>query len=182
MVARLTTSFSSISLAIFVLASQRGEALEYNDTPRYTWFLPKTVLDTTVTYAVKGCKPGASGIPEVQFNITPSMTPRYVADLRIGQQSVKLTELEAPLQNKSISVTTYGPSGILNSIGSEPADQTAQIAGAIIGGIPKLVGIALGTAALSARDKISAPGVGPLPTCQALDKADACQKVGCIAD
>ncbi len=178
MVTRLTISFSSISLAIFVLSSQRGEALEFNDTPRYTWFLPKTVLDATVAYAIKECN---TNTKEVQFNITPSLTPRYVPDLRIGQQSIKLDELQSALVNKNISITTYGSSGILNSIGSEPADQTAQIGGSVIGGISKLVGIALGTAALSDFEKVQIPGV-TLPTCQALDKADACQKARCIAD
>ncbi len=113
--------------------------------------------------------------------------------MRIGQQTINIEELNDTFKNKNITITTFGSSHILNSIGSQPADQTAQIVGGVIGGIPKLVAIALGTGSVLA-EKVEIPlpstpdSVPPPPSLQAIpteclnDKANVCEKSACVSD
>jgi hypothetical protein len=141
----------STSLAVLVGTQQLHAATV---APRYTWLLPKTVLDATIVYTYQDC---INGILSVK--ITPMLTPRITPDLLAGQRSIATEALESLWQDRNISVQTFGDSHLLNSLGSSPTSQVTQIASNILGGITKLVAIALGTSAFIA--EVGAPNVVP---------------------
>ena len=184
----------AVASSLAIIASQDVSALEFDASGRYTWLLPKTVLDAAITYTVKECRvvKDAAGKDntEATVSISATLSPRYIPDLRVGQQSIKLGELQNAFQNQDISITTFATSHILNSIGSAPADQTLQIAGSVITAIPKLFGIALKTAAVPLGTQVTVAGVAtgenptitPVPAaCQSKDNLQACQALACVA-
>jgi hypothetical protein len=135
-----TCSFQSIGLAV---------------EPRFTWLLPKTVIDATFVYTYEDCS--ADGLT---FKITSTLAPRTIPDpLVVGR--IETADLQSAWQDGNISVQTYGASHILSSLGSSPANQVAQIAGNVLGGIAKLVAVAFGVAPIPAA-QAPAP---PAPKC-----------------
>ena len=131
-----TCSFQSVGLAV---------------EPRFTWLLPKTVIDATFVYAYEDCS--ADGLT---FKITPTLAPRSIPDpLVVGR--IETSDLQSAWQDGNISVQTYGASHILSSLGSSPTNQVAQIAGNVLGGIAKLVAVAFGVAPIPAGPAPAAP-------------------------
>jgi hypothetical protein len=125
-------------LAVLALSSVSANAA---DIPtRFEWMLPKTVLDTVIAYQFQGCT--KNGTP--QFKITPTLSPKTVADQYVGQRSVFTDQLQSLWEDRNISVQTFGGSRILNSLGSSPTGQAGQIITNILGGIGKIIGIATG--------------------------------------
>lgn len=124
---------------------------------RFTWMLPKTVIDTTIAYTFKEC---AGGKPLI--NITPTLAAKAIPDLLVGQMQLATGDLQSITQDRGISLQTFGSSRILNSIGSSPTSQVAQIGGNILGGIAKLVAVAFGVPATAADKSTSSPPTTPL--------------------
>lgn len=123
---------------------------------RYTWMLPKTVVDATIVYTFDGCSDGVAKI-----KIAPTLTPRALPDPLVGQLKVDTAPLQSFWGDRSISIQTFANSRILSSVGSSPTGQGAQIIGNILGGIVKIAGIALGLP-----PKLTDKSTGtPLPTC-----------------
>jgi hypothetical protein len=133
------------------------------DVPlRYTWMLPKTVVDMTTVYTFQNCE---GGIAKVK--ITATLAARPLPDLRVGQKSIDPSQLQAFSQDRGISLQTIAGSRILSSIGSQPTDQTAQIVGNILGGVSKIVAVALGVPPVSlfALELKSGDAGPPAPQC-----------------
>jgi hypothetical protein len=125
---------------------------------RYTWMLPKTVIETTIVYTFQDCDSGSAKI-----KIAPTLVSRTLPDLRVGQKSLAPESLQSFSQDKGISLQTFSGSRILNSIGSQPASQTGPIIGNILGGVAKVVAVALGVPPVAAAP--GGPPVVPPPTC-----------------
>lgn len=121
-------------LSTFLLHSQT-----YAQQARYTWRLPKTVVDTTIIYTFEDCTGD-----NLKVSITPTMISRAVADPLVTRREIKFAQLQSIWKDKSISVQTFSGSHILNSIGSSPTSQVAQIGGNIFAGLAKLAGIFFG--------------------------------------
>lgn len=125
---------------------------------RYSWMLPKTVIDTTIVYTFDGCydadhpAPGMPAPPaaELHLKITPTLIPRPVADSHLGRLGIQTSDLQSFWADQNITIKTFAGSHILTSIGSAPANQAGQIAGNILGGVTKLVAVGLGVPAVAA--------------------------------
>jgi hypothetical protein len=132
---------------------------------RFSWALPKTVIDTTISYTFDKCENG-----KPTFKITPTLAGKPVPDPLVGRRKIDTKSLESFFEDRSISVQTFSGSHILSSIGSTPTNQTAQIGGNILGGIAKLVGIVLGVPPVAAGYSASKPAIEP--TCKLKDDPD----------
>ena len=113
---------------------------------RFSWMLPRTVIDITIVYAFEGCADSDKGA-ELRIKITPTLVPRAIPDTSIGRLGINPNDLVSFWNDKSVSLQTFAGSHILNSIGSAPASQVGQIAANILGGITKLAAVGLGVAA-----------------------------------
>jgi hypothetical protein len=107
---------------------------------RYTWMLPKTVIDATIAYTFEECSKD-----KIQVKITPTLIARTIPDPLAGQLDIDVGSLQSMWEDRNVSIQTFSGSRILSSMGSNPTSQVAQIVGNVLGGITKLVGIALGT-------------------------------------
>jgi hypothetical protein len=126
---------------------------------RFTWMLPKTVIDATVVYTFQSCEKGS---PKIK--ITPTLVARTLPDPLVGQKQLPTDVLESVWEDRNISLQTFAGSRILNSIGSAPTSQVAQAAGNVLGGIAKIVGIFLGAATTTstAVNDTTPPPVNPV--------------------
>ena len=111
--------------------------------PRYSWMLPKTVIDATVVYAFHGCSHKDKS-ELVNFHITPKVAPRSVADTYAGEITTEALGAGDWLQDGSISIDTYSNTHVLKALGSNPVVQTGTVVGNILGDIAKLFGIIIG--------------------------------------
>ena len=155
-------ALGSISLSLVALTTSTVGALaiSVNGPTRYTWVLPRTVLDTTITYSFQDCAFDASKNTAIaRFKITPTLAPRPIADMRsgVGQRSLPVDQFQSFLKDEGVSIETFKDSHILSSIGSQPADQTGTIIGNVIGGVTKLVSVAAGVGAIAAAPGAPAP-------------------------
>jgi hypothetical protein len=125
--------------------------------------LPKTVIDATITYTFQGCSNN-----NLKVKINPTLVARAVPDMLVGQLQLDASTLMSFWQDKNISVQTFSGSHILNSIGSSPTSQVAQIGGNILGGISKIVAVGLGVSVAEAKD--GAPPLLPI-NCATDDKS-----------
>ena len=117
------------------------------DDLQFTWMIPKTVIDATIVYTLNSCAKEDSEYK--MFQIAPTLVPRGVPDLRAGERSIITNRLSSFWTDKNLSLQTYLGSRILSNIGSQPTNQTGPIVGSFLGGVAKLVGIALGVAPAS---------------------------------
>src|ERR1043165_5500513 len=67
---------------------------------KYSWMLPKTVLDTTITYAFDSCEnygPGVAGKrgAHVKVKVSVTISPRATPDPHLGRQSFQPSQLES---------------------------------------------------------------------------------------
>ena len=137
---------AAIACAIFTFGilqvgiATRTDASEMN--ARYTWMLPKTVIDVSVRYDFVNCN--ADG--RIEFNITPTLTVRSIPDPKVGLVSVELDPLKSFWQNSYVQVGTYERSHILKSIGSQPSSAVNAIFSNIVSGVTSLVATRLGVA------------------------------------
>jgi cell division septum initiation protein DivIVA len=128
------------SFALTLLCHSHSFAVEI--ITRYAWMLPKTVIDASILYTFQDCTGN-----KLKLKITPTLAPRTIPDPYVGRLKIVPQSLESALQDKNISIQTFAGSHILNSIGSSPTSQVAQVGGNILGGIAKLVGIVFGVSA-----------------------------------
>jgi hypothetical protein len=144
------TEFQRGCLCFFIaiLLASLGSP-SFADELRYSWMLPKTVIDTTVVYTFEGCTDSDSGA-NLKVKMTPTLVGRPVADIYVGRRGINLAQLKSIWQDRNISVQTFTGSHILQSIGSAPVGQVGQIVGNILGGITKLVAVGLGVGAEAA--------------------------------
>ncbi len=116
------------------------EDVETSPAARFSWMLPRTVIDATVVYTFQGCADDGT----LKVKIQPTLVPRAAPDTYVKRRGIDTGSLTSFWNDSSISAQTFAGSQILNSIGSSPASQVSQIAGNILGGITKLVGIGIG--------------------------------------
>jgi hypothetical protein len=131
----LTTSF--LSLTTVALAAQ-------GPSPVFSWLLPKTVIDLSITYQYVSCSFEGNGVT-YKVKIVPTIAARGVADYESGWRFQKTSDLTSDWQDRTVTLTTFAGSHILNTVGSHPVGQGAAVIGNILGGIVKIAGIALGT-------------------------------------
>jgi len=124
-----------VPIVLLVTAPAFGQGVPL----RYTWMLPKTVIDATIVYTFDSCKNNVAKI-----KIAPTLVARAIPDPLVGQLKVDTAPLQSFWVDKSISIQTFANSRIINSVGSTPTGQGAQIIGNILGGIVKIAGIAFG--------------------------------------
>lgn len=132
---------------------------------RYSWMLPRTVIDATIVYKFESCVDTAKGA-QLHIKITPTLATRGIADKFVGRMGIDPNDLTSIWSDKSISLQTFGGSHILNSIGSSPTDQTAQIVSNILGGVTKLVAVGLGVPAVGAAEGPAAASPSQCGTAQ----------------
>lgn len=130
-------SMAAALVISFTLHSSSSFAVD----TRFTWMLPKTVIDTTVGYTFESCKSGS-----LKVKIAPTLISRAVPDTVVGRMALNTDKLQSFWQDRNISIQTFGSSHILNSIGSSPTSQVAQIGGNIFGALAKIVAIGVGIA------------------------------------
>ena len=141
-----------LPLAVLLASPAFGQEVSL----RYTWMLPKTVIDATIVYTFDGCKDGVAKV-----KIAPTLVARTLPDPLVGQLKVDTRPLVSFWQDKSISIQTFANSRIISSAGSSPTGQGAQIIGNILGGIVKVAGLAIGLPGVVAEEK--GP---PKPVCE----------------
>lgn len=116
---------------------------------QYSWFLPKTVIDATVSYTLRSCKTNGS-TAQIEASITPTFTSRAVPDRNIGPYypngliTVTPEELKSFWQDRSITVKTFPNSHILQTLGSQTENQAVTIISNTLQGITRLAAVAMG--------------------------------------
>jgi hypothetical protein len=148
-----------------IFAPARVEAVEITPTTdlraRYSWMLPKTVLDVTIVYTLRSCKNSDHG---AQVDVTianPTVTPRYVPDPAVGLKSLDPALLKSFWQDSTIAVVTYAGTHVLQSLSSNPANQVVTIAGNVITGATKIAAASLGVVPASVSVGPSRCGIEP---------------------
>ena len=144
----LRGGFLAISVLLVGLSPTGSAANEIVPTTdirsRYTWMLPKTVLDATVAYTLVGCDESDAGA-KLKLKIAPlAIVPSYVPDTTVGLKSLDPALLKSFWQDTTILVTTAPNSHILASLSSNPINQVATIVGNVITGVTKLTAASLG--------------------------------------
>ena len=144
----LRGGFFAISVLLVELSPTGSAANEIVPTTdirsRYTWMLPKTVLDATVAYTLVGCDESDAGA-KLKLKIAPlAIVPSYVPDTTVGLKSLDPALLKSFWQDTTILVTTVPNSHILASLSSNPINQVATIVGNVITGVTKLTAASLG--------------------------------------
>lgn len=141
----------SVLLGLSPTGSTANEIVPTTDIrSRYTWMLPKTVLDATVAYTLIGCDESSSGA-QLMLKIAPlAIVPSSVPDTTVGLKSLDPASLKSFWQDTTILVTTAPSSHILLSLSSNPVNQVATIVGNVITGVTKLTAASLGVAPAAA--------------------------------
>lgn len=157
----------SFAVVVFVLLPSSASFAD----AKFTYMLPRTVLDTTIVYAFDSCADTPTGA-QLKIKITPTIVSRSIPDLHVGPKTIDPADLGAWSQDRSISLKTFAGTHILNSIGSQPTSQIGTIIGNVLGGVTKLVAVGLGVVAAEAN--VPAP---PKSRCGAAqDIADSISK------
>lgn len=111
---------------------------------RYSWMLPKTVLETTVSYTFVECTDGDKSA-NLKLKIVPTIVAKAVPDTYVGRLAIRPTEqLQSFWEDRNVNIKTFAGSHILSSIGSSPASQAGQITTNVLTGVSKIVAVALG--------------------------------------
>ena len=135
------SSFLIFVIAGFVAASSSGWAEDAS--PAYSWTLPKSILDVSITYEYAGCVYVGGG-KEYKIKVTPIVTPRGVPDPVPGLRTQSTGALHARWQDRNLTITTFANSHILNSVSAHPVGRGAEIIGNVLSGVGKIVGIGFG--------------------------------------
>jgi hypothetical protein len=132
----LTTSVASFASAALAQPSP-------GPSPVFSWLLPKTVIDLSVTYQYVSCSFDGGGVA-YKVKITPTIAARGVADFESGWRFQPTNSLTSDWEDRTVTLTTFAGSHILNTVGAHPVGQGAAVVGNILGGIAKIAGIVLG--------------------------------------
>jgi len=177
---RIAIAAFAISIPSAIFAPARVEAVEITPTTdlraRYSWMLPKTVLDVTIAYTLRSCKNTEDG---AQVDVTianPTVTPRYIPDPAVGLKSLDPALLKSFWQDSTITVQTYAGTHVLQSLASSPANQVVTIAGNVITGVTKLAAASLGVVPAAASLGPSKCGTEPTDTKKLKELKDELEK------
>ncbi len=141
-------------LLVFIVQS---EASPIN--ARYTWMLPKTVIDVTIHAALEECVFEQMNKVDVKLKITATLVAKTMPDSKIGLKSIDPESLKSFWQDNNIELKTFSGSHILSSMGSQPASAINTIFSNVVGGVTKLVAAQLGVSATSFAGAAKGPGV-----------------------
>jgi hypothetical protein len=142
--------------------TEAGSALAFAPTPaKYTWMLPKTLINVTVTYTVVDCDDA-----QRKLTVSPTLAISGVGapDLNLGPDypdgviSVTPEDYTSFWSDNNISIKTSSTTHILTYIGSQPTSQVGQIIGNVVGTVSKFAAIGLGVNAAGA----ALPYCGPI--------------------
>ena len=144
--------FRPVLFSIILATSALGAssfASAQDQSPAFSWTLPKTVLDVSVTYDYAGCVM-AGGNRQYRIKVTPLVAARGIADPVAGWRIQPTGDLRANWKDRNLTIATFANSHILNTVSAHPVGQAATIINNVLGGIGKIVGIAIGAAPLAA--------------------------------
>jgi hypothetical protein len=123
-------------------------AAAYAQTPSYTWALPKTVIDISLTYEYADCVV-VDGTRQFRIKVTPIIAARGVADVSAGMRTQNTGDLIDGWQDRNMTITTFAGSHIVSGVTAHPVSQAATVAGNVLTGIAKLASIAIGAGFLA---------------------------------
>jgi hypothetical protein len=123
----------------------------------FEWRIPKTVLDTTVTYVYKGCAPDAAnpGRVELKTEVSVDIDARGIPDDDpFGDKGspwirVPLSDLQSFWQDRSLTVKKNAD-GTLASIASAPTNNVGAIVGSFLTTGAKVAAVVMGVPAAGA--------------------------------
>jgi len=137
---------------------------------RFTYMLPRTVLDTTIVYTFKSCKNTDTGA-QLEINITPTIVPRAIPDLYAGAKDINPNDLQSWTQDRNVTIKIYPTSHILQSFASQPTSEIGTIITNVLGGVTKLVAVGLGVTAADLKTATPSKCGGAQETVTAITKA-----------
>ncbi|RDV01070.1 hypothetical protein DXH78_17660 [Undibacter mobilis] len=141
---------ATLAVAVFgLLATTTGAAAD--PEAKFTWTLPRTVIDATITYTFEDCD-DRNG---VSVTIKPTLVARPVPDSVVGTLDISSSTLQSWTSDHSVTIKTFQNSHILQSIGATPVSQAATIANNIFSGIGKIAALVLGVAPLAASTEVT---------------------------
>jgi hypothetical protein len=153
-----------LSFAAVLSASFPPSAFSGPINARYTWMLPKTVIDATIVYSFVSCgppkDPNNKNPWELQLKITPTLVPKILPDTLVGLKSINPALLKSFWQDKNITLKTFGSSHILGLIASAPVNQVGQIAANVLAGVGKIAAVSFGVPATADIPKDAKLGCG----------------------
>jgi hypothetical protein len=120
-----------------------------NQSPTFSWILPKTILDITVAYEFADCVK-IGGIKSYRIKVTPTVAARGVPDPKPGLRTQSTGALKDGWEDRNLTITTFANSHILNTVSAHPVGEASQTIGNVLTGIGKFVAIALGVGATQA--------------------------------
>jgi len=138
---RALTAVATLIVSAISSASTLNHALAEPEA-KFTWALPRTVIDATITYTFEDCDDHKG----VSVSIKPTLTARPVADSYIGLLDISSVALQGMSSDHSVTIKTYPNSHILQSISAVPVSQAATIVSNILTGIGKIAALAFGVA------------------------------------
>lgn len=141
-----------LSIGLCPAGSAANEIVPTTDIrSRYSWMLPKTVLDVTVAYTLVKCDENPLEGAQLTVKIAPlTIVQSSVPDTTVGLKSIDPALLKSFWQDTTILVTTAPSTHILLSLSSNPVNQVATIVGNVITGVTKLAAAGLGVAPAAA--------------------------------
>lgn len=135
----------SFALATNILCASSFAWAE-DQTPAFSWTLPKTVLDVSITYEYVDCVIFNLS-KQYKIKVTPTVVARAIPDPEWGFRTQSTGDLKAGWQDNDITITTFANSHILKTISSHPVGEGATIISNVLSGIGKIVAVALGVGA-----------------------------------
>jgi hypothetical protein len=125
---------------------------------RYSWMLPKTIIEATINYEFVSCETSSlGGRPRLQLKITPTLLAKAIPDPKVGMRSIDPETLKSFWQNSLVEIKTFEGSHILKSMGSQPASAINAIFSNIVSGVATIVATNLGVPAVGV--KSAGPGI-----------------------
>jgi hypothetical protein len=128
---------------------------------RYSWTLPKTIVDATVRFEFVGCDDSATAEPVLILKVTPTLVAKTVPDPKVGLKEMDPGSLISFWQNSYVEIKTFENSRILKSMGSQPASALNTIVSNIAGGVSSIVAANLGVPVVGV--KAAGPGFAESP-------------------
>lgn len=141
---RALTAAATLIVSAISSATTPNSALAEPEA-KFTWMLPRTVIDVTVTYTFDDCNDQGG----VKVNIKPTLVSRPIPDTVIGAVDISSSSLQSWASDTSVTIKTFQNSHILQSIGATPVSQAAAIANSILTSVGKIVALALGVSPLA---------------------------------
>jgi hypothetical protein len=143
-------------LAIVVVAgvslgSPTARAQSIPAKPAFSWVLPKTVVDVTITYQYASCVL-LNQQRHFKVKIIPTIAARGVPDTSLAFRIQSTEALKADWSDRNLTITTFSNTHILNTVSAHPVGQAATIVGNVLTGIGKIAGIAFSGAFLKTAD------------------------------